>query len=348
MTPNVTDSILDNAGPVEIACDESGSDGENLVKGGSRVFALGSTDLVMEEAREVMADLRAATGFAGNELKSSTLLKSKYLAVTLGVFGPGGALDGRAKVFLVDKWYMAVCKIVDLVIEEHAYSNGIQLHVTGDARRIAINLFREGPRAFHIEDWNRLLSEFVSFVRSTQRRGTKTTLEELLTTIDDLRLRARRNRVSTAMTMLWEGRAQLESYSSGPVDEDQLRTLDPIIPAVFETARAWHDATDLPIQLIHDRQGVLTVATRDVLKQLGAHPHPEFPFAVPLQGIELVDSRDDPRVQVADLVAGLGCSAGREALRGKLNDSVADVVRPAIAAKSLWADDVSWQRLTRR
>ena len=35
---------------VEIACDESGAEGENLVNGGSRVFAHGSTDMSQDEA----------------------------------------------------------------------------------------------------------------------------------------------------------------------------------------------------------------------------------------------------------------------------------------------------------
>jgi hypothetical protein len=347
MTSNVAKSIADGTEQVEIACDESGSDSENLVEGRSRVFTLGSTDLSLNEAGELMAALRAATGFAGKELKSSTLLKPKYLAAALGVFGRGGVLDGRAKLFLVDKWYMAVCKIVDLVIEEHAYSNGIRLHVTGDARRIALGLFQEGPRAFRIGDWNRLLREFVSFVRTTHRKGTKTTLEELLGTIDDLRLRAHRNSVSMAMKMLWEGRAQLEKFSSGPPDRDHLRTLDPIFPAVFETARAWHDATGMSIHLVHDRQAVLTVETRAVLQRSGAHPHREFPFPVPLRDIELVDSRDDPRVQVADIVAGLGNLVGTAAIEGVLDDPLADVVRPMIIATSLWGDAASWIRLVR-
>jgi len=340
--------ISESAKPVDIACDESGSDGENLVEGTSRVFALGSTDLSVDEARALMSHLRVATGFAGTDLKSSILLKPKNRGVLLGLFGPGGDLDGRTKLFLVDKWYMAVCKVVDLVIEEHAYSNGIQLHATGAARRIAIELFEEGPRAFRNEDWDRLLRQFVSFVRTNQRKGAKTTLEQLVETIDELRLRSRRKRVSMAMQMLWEGRAQLEKLDSGSGDGDALRTLDPVMPAVFATAQAWHDATGVPIRLVHDRQAVLTVEARNVLLRTGARPHPEFPFPVPIWDIVLVDSRDDPRIQVADLVAGVGCSVGKGALTKQLDDTLADAVRPAIVADSLWGDGASWLRLAPR
>ena len=59
---------------VEIACDESGSDGENLMAGSTRVFAHGSTDLAPDEARALVTSLQSATGFAGLELKSPRLL----------------------------------------------------------------------------------------------------------------------------------------------------------------------------------------------------------------------------------------------------------------------------------
>lgn len=64
---------------VEIACDESGSDGENLVAGTSRVFAHGSTDLSLDEASRLIASLQSDIRFGGSELKSQRLLKGNTL-----------------------------------------------------------------------------------------------------------------------------------------------------------------------------------------------------------------------------------------------------------------------------
>jgi hypothetical protein len=47
--------ISESAEPIDVACDEWGSDGENLVEGSSRAFSLGSTDLSVEEAVELMS-----------------------------------------------------------------------------------------------------------------------------------------------------------------------------------------------------------------------------------------------------------------------------------------------------
>jgi hypothetical protein len=187
-------SAMDTKGSIEIACDESGSEGENLVSGDVCVFAHGSTDMSRSEAGELISLLQKQVGFEGRELKSSHLLSERHLKDTLRLFEPGGALDGRAKVSLTDKAYIAVCKVVDLVIEEHAYRNDIHLHESGAARQIARDLFSEGPRAYGADTWNRLLRESVSSVRATQRKGVKTTHEELLNTIDDLWLRSHRKR----------------------------------------------------------------------------------------------------------------------------------------------------------
>jgi hypothetical protein len=42
-----------------IACDESGAEGENLVGAADRVFTYASVDLSIEEADQVLAELRA-------------------------------------------------------------------------------------------------------------------------------------------------------------------------------------------------------------------------------------------------------------------------------------------------
>lgn len=332
--------------PTEIACDESGSDGENLIAGGTRVFAHGSTNLSLEEADALIEGLQLKTNFGGAELKSTRVLKGKHLRTTLGLFEPGGPLDGRVRVSITDKAYMAVCKIVDLVIEEDAYSRGEQLHQHGVARQMARDLFAEGPRAYGADVWQALLGQFVSFVRSTQRRGAKTSLDQLLRTVDDLRLKSRRRRVEEAMQLLWRGRSELARYAEvGGMSQEVLRTLDPVVPAVMQTAGVWHEALASPIRLVHDRNSALTTEACAEIMRAGAHPHPDFPIKVPIESIRLVDSREDARVQIADIVAGLGAIAGRSSLEGRLDPDIRKAVEPSLISSSLWADAESWRLL---
>jgi hypothetical protein len=153
--------------------------------------------------------------FAGPEFKSTVLLRSgSRRSKLLDTFAPDGPLTGRAKILLIDKPYMAAAKVIDLVIEEDAYSKGIDLYGTNKAAyQMAQVLFREGPRAFGEQQWQKLLGDFVSFVRRKQRSGAKTTEAEFLQTIDVLRLRNDRRIVTEIMQRLWQGRDHLRSYA---------------------------------------------------------------------------------------------------------------------------------------
>lgn len=330
---------------VQIACDESGSEGENLIESNSRVFAHGSTDLDSAAASQLIDDLREAVKFKGSELKSAELLQSaSRRTALLDNFAPGGLLSERAKFLVIDKWYMAAAKVIDLVIEEDAYANGIDIYGTGEAYRMAQTLFQQGPRAFGETRWQKLLRDFVSFVRRKQRSGAKTTEAELIHTIDDLRLKNYRAKVTEIMLRLWEGRQYLTDY--GPDSPAvNMGTLDPLVPAIVSTAKAWHQVHRIPIEIVHDRQAALTPATVNDILAVTKVRWPSMGIPPPIVRLQQVDSRRDARVQVADLVAGVGAWAASNALAGKLSDQDADLTRPYVMADSMWADEPSWIRL---
>jgi len=333
---------------VQIACDESGSDGENLIEGSSRIFAHGSTDLDAAAASQLIDSIREAVKFKGIELKSTTLLQNaSRRAALLNNFAPGGLLSERAKFLVIDKWYMAAAKVIDLVIEEEAYANGIDIYGTGEAYRMAQTLFQQGPRAFGETRWQKLLRDFVSFVRRKQRSGAKTTEAELIHTIDDLRLKNYRQKVTEIMQRLWEGRQYLTDY--GPDSPAaNMGTLEPIIPAVVSTAKAWHQVHQIPIEIVHDRQAALTPAAVSNILDVAKVRWPSMGIPPPIAKLRQVDSRHDARVQVADLIAGVGAWAASKALAGTLSDQEADIIHPYMMADSMWADEQSWMLLKGR
>jgi len=78
--------------------------------------------------------------------------------------------------------------------------------------------------------------------------------------------------------------------------------LEPMLPALAETVLFWSGG-QRQVLVVHDEQSALTPDRLRRLQQVLADGDAatESPFA----GLVTVDSRDDPRVQVADLVAGL-------------------------------------------
>lgn len=88
---------------MEIACDESGSEGEKLVGGVTAVFAHAGVRLPHEEAGACVRTLREMIGSPAQEYKANHLLRQKNRRVLLWFLGSGGPIAGRARVQLVDK-----------------------------------------------------------------------------------------------------------------------------------------------------------------------------------------------------------------------------------------------------
>lgn len=336
-----------HATPLEIACDESGSEGENLLEGGARVFAHGSVDLSIAEAEAIAADLRKQFRLGSGELKSKALLKAERLEELSELFWTGGVLHGRARVGLVDKLYFAVGKVIDLLVEEEFYSRGIHLHVDGSARAMAATLFDNGRRALGSANWDRLLRAFVSLVRKRQRVGVKVSLAEFFEVIDDVRLRSHRKDVDQILALIWASRGHAAQYTeAAPGSLGHTPHLDPLISMISPTAHMWAESSGRPVLVVHDRQSALTPEVVREMVMIANNPHPDFNFPVPLAGITQVDSRTDPRVQIADLVAGIGRRAGEMALDGELPEGVMRAVRPMIHPFCIWQDEASWVALS--
>jgi len=88
---------------MEIACDESGSEGEKLVGGVTAVFAHAGVRMSLDEASACVGSLRQMIKSPAVEYKANHLLRQKNRWVLLWFLGPAGPLAGKARVQLVDK-----------------------------------------------------------------------------------------------------------------------------------------------------------------------------------------------------------------------------------------------------
>ncbi len=297
-------------GVVEIACDESGFSGTNLLDAATPVIAHASVDLGVGEAAELIAALRSGFRRSLNEFKSGQLLRGREGDESLEWFL--ASLSGRAQVQLVDKEFFLVTRIVDLFLAEPSYAAGTRL--TQHNRAAAFTLYR--ARRAGGGDWGEFLAAFVELVRIKRRhqldRGVvegffhaRDSLAEagLGAPADSVLGGLNRTRVWAVMTRL-----TMDDRSIPP-------PLEPMVPALAETVLFWSGGKRR-VLVIHDEQSALTAGRLRRLQQVladgagpssagavGAGPSPAK--VSPLAGLVMVDSRDDPRVQVADLLAGV-------------------------------------------
>jgi len=278
---------------VEIACDESGFSGSNLLDPATPVITHASVDLDNDEADALIATLPSGL----SELKSGQVLRSAHADETVELLLT--ALTGRAHVHLVDKEYFLVTRVVDLFLAEPSYAAGTRL--SQEQRTAALALYR--VRRLAGPDWGAFLTAFVDLVRTKRRpRPDRGLVERFFAARDALashRLGARAEAVLAGLDPV-----RVRAVVTRLIEDDRSipPPLEPMLPALAETVLFWSGG-QRQVLVVHDEQSALTPDRLRRLQQVLADGDAatESPFA----GLVTVDSRDDPRVQVADLVAGL-------------------------------------------
>ncbi len=316
---------------VEIACDESGFSGTNLLHSTTPVITHASVDLDAGEAIGLITALRSGFRFSPHEFKSGQFLRGPGSGEALEWFLT--ALNGRAHVHLVDKEFFLATRIIDLLLAEPSYAAGTRL--AQHDRPAALALYRAGRSTGG--DWGVFLGSFVELVRVKRRHPGRRTVQRFFEARDAL-LRdglgaaadAVLDRLSPAHVSAVLTRLDNDDRSIPP-------PLEPMLPALAETVLFWSDG-QRQVLVVHDEQSALTADRLLRLRQVlineggpsaaGAGKAGALPAGVsPLAGLVMVDSRDDPRVQVADLLAGVA-----RRLPGIVNDAL---LQPLLSSTAL-------------
>ncbi|MEU4241200.1 DUF3800 domain-containing protein [Actinoplanes sp. NPDC026619] len=85
----------------EIACDESGYEGEKLIGSTTRYFAHASVDV--PDPAAVLTELRARIKSPATQYKANHLLRPQHRGTLRWFLGETGPVHGRGHVFLLDK-----------------------------------------------------------------------------------------------------------------------------------------------------------------------------------------------------------------------------------------------------
>lgn len=328
---------------VEVACDESGNEGENLFASGSTVFVHASTDIDAVTAANIMDQVRADTRSQAPEIKSKTLLSPANEDVLLALL-QNPDLHGRVSVHLTEKRFFLASKLVDLIVEEVMHERGEDIYRDRRARAWAWILYREAPAQLG-PAWTALLDAFneLTWRRPGQSKASETSA--FLAALDDARSGAT-GRVAHILRIAHAGEPHVLDLAREASDTSKgvLRNLDPIVAAVGQTARTWHERTNADIRIVHDEAPAITTELKAAL-MLGLSAAATAELGVPpvsLVGINTVDSKLEPRVQVADLFAGVARVCAQDALAGNPNEKWISALRPHLNDDSIWGDASSW------
>jgi hypothetical protein len=321
---------------LEVVCDESGFSGGNLVGGHAPVFAHASVCIDGATAAGVIAELRRRMdGGPRGELKAGAVLRPRHRDLVHDLLGPGGPLAGIARVHLVDTVYFTLARLADLLGEAGEAPRGTDSPGRDPAARHAARvLHARGPATYGPDRWRQFLTRAADLMRTNSRWTPRepvapfaAALDELVDTPGEVAdvLRPMRGRVPAAAAV----RAALKA------DPKLATLLEPVVPALARAVAMWSTGAGT-LSVVHDDQSAVT---------------PERVAAIAagtgLVELTLVDSRTDPRVQVADLLAGIARRVASDHLVGRAqpDDELTALLRPAVDPGSTWADPGSWSVL---
>ncbi|MER5478793.1 DUF3800 domain-containing protein [Streptomyces sp. NPDC002734] len=314
-----------------IACDESGYDGEDLLSEGLYMMVAGVA-VDDAEAEGIVRDLRTETNIqpAVRDLKFKHFQRGDRLQKLSRLWQKDGALHGRCSVYVVDKRYGIMSKVIDLLVEEEAYLRGIDLHENRQARRLARALACDGRRALKNDRFNKLEQAFVAFARRRDPGDRQAVIQTFYEEVEAAWTISTRRNVTEALRWLRDTRAHAEALHDdvAPQQPPHLELLD---TALATLTRAWSERLGA-ISVLADEHRELTDArlevTRNVLRSgVGATPS-VMHRRLRIQRIVRGSSHDHASIQLADLLAG---AAGSVAKGGPGNPTDASaLLRPII------------------
>lgn len=315
--------LAEHATRVEIACDESGSEGEKLVGGNTEVFAHASTTIDLDAAQACVAELRRRIKSPAVEYKANHLLRQKNRAALIWLLGPSGPIYGQSRVYLVEKPFYLVRSLV------HHVQSGDS---NGQASKYALVLHRDAPSVVGQADWQAFLESSNQLLWARNGDFPRPTSAAYIRLLDRMRRAAAGRPTGDVLEVVWSARNAIVATSEGR--DMRALGLDPLLPALARAVESWAEGGHR-ISVVHDEQSTITNALIIELKR--AWPA--------LTSVRLVDSMDDARVQVADFVAGVARRIAEDALTGKRDAELTTLLRPYVDPMSVWGDRDSWAAL---
>ena len=209
---------------------------------------------------------------------------------------------------------------------------------TATVREVALELYRQGDAVFGLQRWQAFLIAAGKALRATSRWVPATAVSDFEGELGELAAAPAPAPVREALLRLRRRRGTGESGATVAGGR-----LPPAASA--RAAAAGADALRARLGSAHrdSRRGARRAVGADAVAGqrrsptgwTGAHPGHVL-------DLRRVDSRDDPRVQIADLVAGIARRAAASLLIGRPDRRLIDLVTPMVDPRSVWPDE-TWR-----
>jgi hypothetical protein len=322
---------------IEIACDESGFSGGNLVgRAASPVFAHASIRIEPATAAELLQHLRREIGARGTgEYKSPEILRPRRRPILLWLLGSSSPIHGNAYVHLTDTRFFVLARLVDVLLGAQRVSGIASPGRDPRTREMALALYRSGEESYGAPRWQEFLTLSANLFRTNNRWLPKKPVETFYAAIETMAAASAVADVEGVVSLLRSTRHIAEATRASHLESPKLPPLmEPLLPAVNDAVHHWGSRAQ-SLSVVHDEQSALTperiaeIATTYARGRTGHR----------LSEVRLVDSSREPRIQIADFVAGIARRLANDQLKGRADPEVTDLLSPLIDRDSVWVDE---------
>lgn len=292
-----------------VVMDEAGHTGENLLDADQPVYALAAIRLDEPIAGAAVAKALGRAQKTTTELKFSSLRRSNVGRKNiLALLDDVKLTPDDGAIIVLHKPWMVAAKLVDELVEPRMLAKGIQAawYAGGAAKNMAHAMYDLAPRALG-EMYAEMTSSFVRLVRDyTPERGAA-----FVRTLERCKLVCRDEQIDDLLSIMIDTPEQMDVEFGARED-----ALDPALPSLFWQGGYWSSTLQTPFEVLHDdstsvqrwQETVFVGIQREMADRTAPHSFTmgEVTIHLPtlLQTITFGPSHHDPRLQVADILAG--------------------------------------------
>ncbi len=285
----------------EIAFDESGNTGADLINQDQPVFTLASVQISQEKADSVVEELRS---HQSREAKFTNLKKRKSgRDRILNVLASELLEQESICVTFIHKRYMIVSKIVDLLIETVANDFGVDIYENG-GNIATSNLHFYCMSTFCGEGRTKVvLRNFVALIRNQDEKS----IRKFYRSVELLVENCKDSSYAESWSPVLMSRMMIDDILA-PLN---FNSIDPAIPAFVEHCTVWGNRLNEDFVVVHDTSKPI-IQERDFLERLMdksqekvelGYDRRKFTLPLPVLDVVMTDSVDDTRVQIGDILA---------------------------------------------
>ena len=208
----------------------------------------------------------------------------------------------RALVHLTDTRFFVLARTVDVLLGDRPVRGIDSPGATPELRQAAVALYHASRQSHDEGPWDRFLVAAANLLRTNNRWLPPDPLPRFVESVEGvLATEPDPDAVALLQRLQAAGPRAVEVRAALVRDRRAAPLMEPLLPALMCAIEAWGARTD-SLRVVHDEQSALTPWR---MAEMGARLAAQPPGGH-LESVQRVDSREDARVQVADLLAGLG------------------------------------------